>query len=177
VAEAFPLSFHFLQELWFVWHNENRTVTYNNECGGANDGDWIRSPYPAGTTVKNLLYPYDEYTLDNSTLAKYANNKPPYMGCLRGIELPRFGFKVFVPDDLWQDSSIQSARSDQAWQETDLMSFLLRRLGIRPTRRSQSSSPGTTTVCSRSRAQPTRRRLRSRTSQSSSFSFSIGIIR
>lgn len=85
-----------IQEMWFVWHNENTTITYNNPCGGQNDGNWIRSPYPSGTTVKNLLYPYDTYTLEDSTMSKYANNQAPYVGCLRGIELPRFGLSFWL---------------------------------------------------------------------------------
>ncbi|CED84111.1 alpha--glucan synthase [Phaffia rhodozyma] len=83
--------------VWFVWHNENVTMSYNNPCGGSDDESWIQSPYIAGVTVQNLLYPYQKYVLENST-ASYDGS---FRGCLRNVTLAPFGFMVLVPEDVW----------------------------------------------------------------------------
>lgn len=63
----------------FLWHNENKTFTYDFVCGGEND-EWIRSPYAAPVTVKNLFYPYDTVPLENSTWSFNQNDEAPYRG-------------------------------------------------------------------------------------------------
>lgn len=65
--------------VWFLWHNENKTVDYEWTCGGEDD-QWIRSPYPAPVTVKNLFYPYESIELQNSTWSFNQNDEPPWRG-------------------------------------------------------------------------------------------------
>jgi alpha-1,3-glucan synthase len=52
------------QSVWLVYQNDNQTIDYQFNCTG---DDAFISPFDAGTTVKNLLPPYDEYTLVNSS--------------------------------------------------------------------------------------------------------------
>lgn len=54
------------QGAWFIYHNENTTIDYSFDCG--NESLAMISAFPANTTVKSLFYPYEEYTLDASTV-------------------------------------------------------------------------------------------------------------
>ena len=89
------------ETVWLLWHNENKTATYDNPCGGAMDKDWIQSPYPGPVKVKNLLYPYDEQDLVKSELYFNENGQEPTRGCLPKITLEPFGFRAYVPIDIW----------------------------------------------------------------------------
>lgn len=57
------------QGSWFVYHNENRTVDYQFDCGSKDHSEALISAFPAGTVVKSLFYPYEEYTLEASTFS------------------------------------------------------------------------------------------------------------
>ena len=65
------------QSVWFIYTNENTTVDHTFNC--SSDQLALISPFPANTTVKNLFYPYEEYTLSASTqtfgmiLVKYSS--------------------------------------------------------------------------------------------------------
>lgn len=41
-------------QVWLLYTNENLTQTYEYEC---DSDDWISSPFPGQTTVRNLVYP------------------------------------------------------------------------------------------------------------------------
>lgn len=83
-----------------LWHNENKTTKYEFPCGGEND-QWIRSPFPAPVTVKNLFYPYDSVPLEASTWSFNQNGEAPYRGCMGSIELKPYSFGAYVPEDVW----------------------------------------------------------------------------
>jgi len=53
------------QSVWLLYQNENTTIDYSFNC--TNDQRALMAPFPEGTTVKNLFYPYEEVTLDSST--------------------------------------------------------------------------------------------------------------
>lgn len=74
------------QGVWFLHSNYNSTTEYTFDC--QNETDALVSPFDAGVVVKNLFYPYDEYTLDSSAAPS---------GCLSTMSMPGFGFKAFVP--------------------------------------------------------------------------------
>jgi len=52
------------QSVWLVYQNDNRTIDYRFNCFSE---DALISPFDAGTTVKNLLPPFEEYTLERSS--------------------------------------------------------------------------------------------------------------
>lgn len=54
------------QGVWFLYSNENHTVDYKFDCSSNNQSDTLVSAFPAGSRVKNLFHPYEEYTLDAS---------------------------------------------------------------------------------------------------------------
>ncbi|CAN8104147.1 unnamed protein product [Discula destructiva] len=74
------------QGVWLVYGNEPETKNYTFDCETAFTS--LLAPFEADVTVKNLFYPYEEYTLSNSTTSA---------GCLSGLSLPPYGFKAFVP--------------------------------------------------------------------------------
>lgn len=76
------------QGVWLVYSNENTTKAYDFDC--QDESMALVSPFAANVTVKNLFYPFDEYSLENSTQST---------GCLSSLSMPPYGFKAFVPKD------------------------------------------------------------------------------
>ena len=63
------------------------------------------APFDSGTTVKNLFYPYEEYTLTSSTQFLGLEGSTKAAGCLSQIEMPGYGFKALVPVAKWVGSA------------------------------------------------------------------------
>lgn len=76
------------QGVWLIYSNKNETEDYNFDC--QDETLSLVSPFAAEVTVKNLFYPFDEYTLVNSTTSA---------GCLSALSMPPYGFKALVPVD------------------------------------------------------------------------------
>lgn len=53
------------QSIWLVYQNDNRTINYQFNCSDEHEA--LVSPFDEGTTVKNLLPPFEEYTLQRSS--------------------------------------------------------------------------------------------------------------
>jgi alpha-1,3-glucan synthase len=81
------------QSVWLVYQNLNRTKDYDHGCD-ANKTSVI-SPFPPGTTVKNLLYPNDEHTLEDPRYEGVDKS----LGCLDKLTMKKFGFNVYVPKE------------------------------------------------------------------------------
>jgi len=84
--------------VWFLYTNENSTITYSGDC---TDESGISGPYQANTVVRNLLYPFDNYTLGTSNRSYFFDDKDPYFGCIESITMQPYDFKLFVPADSW----------------------------------------------------------------------------
>jgi alpha-1,3-glucan synthase len=87
------------QGAWLIFQNENRTVDYTFDCG--NSSAALISAFPANTTVKNLFYPYEEYTLEASNVTYGIEGSSELNGCLSNFTLPPWGYKAFVPKANW----------------------------------------------------------------------------
>ncbi|THZ81338.1 alpha-1,3-glucan synthase [Aureobasidium pullulans] len=85
------------QGIWLLYSNQNETVHYSYDC--SNSSGSLVAPFPEGTTIKNLFYPYQEYTLNSSTTKLGIEGSDEINGCLPGIELEAWGFRAFVPID------------------------------------------------------------------------------
>ncbi|KAI5242087.1 alpha-1,3-glucan synthase [Aureobasidium subglaciale] len=85
------------QGIWLLFSNQNETTYYSYDC--RNSSGSLVAPFPEGTTVKNLFYPYQEYTLNSSTTKLGIEGSDEVNGCLPGIELEPWGFRAFVPID------------------------------------------------------------------------------
>lgn len=86
------------QPVWLIYQNENFTQPYTFDC---KQSSWISSPFQSGTVVRNLLYPYENYTLQDSLSSFFDNNAAPYRGCLGSITLLPFEYKALVPQAQW----------------------------------------------------------------------------
>ncbi|KAL1410802.1 hypothetical protein Q8F55_001744 [Vanrija albida] len=90
------------QAVWMLYTNENVSMSYNIDCSGDSP---IKSPYAVNgngsTTVRNLVYPYEEYTLQNTRESFYQDGNAPYRGCIGSIDLQPYDFKVLVPQAQW----------------------------------------------------------------------------
>ena len=85
-------------QVWMLYTNENTTRTYTYNCTGSL---WISTPYESGVVVKNLIAPFESYTLEESLSSYNNDSQPPYFGCLPSITMESYGFKVLVPITEW----------------------------------------------------------------------------
>ncbi|KUI66955.1 Cell wall alpha-1,3-glucan synthase mok13 [Cytospora mali] len=89
------------QGVWLVFSNLNETKDFIFECQDENAA--LVSPFTVGTTVKNLLYPYEEYVLENSTATLDRNGVTGLIGCLSNLTMDPWGYKALVPKDKFVD--------------------------------------------------------------------------
>ncbi|KAG2142801.1 uncharacterized protein EDB93DRAFT_1157751 [Suillus bovinus] len=85
-------------QVWLLYSNQNNSQTFSYDCSGPL---WISSPYVGGTMVRNLLSPYENYTLVDSGLSYYNDGRGPWYGCLQTVDMDTFGFKALVPISEW----------------------------------------------------------------------------
>lgn len=85
-------------QVWMLYTNTNQTTTWTYDCQSSL---WISSPYQSGTIVRNLLAPFEEYTLQDSGSSYYNNGTAPWYGCLGSITVDPYGMKVLVPSNEW----------------------------------------------------------------------------
>ncbi|MCJ1398815.1 Cell wall alpha-1,3-glucan synthase ags1 [Xylographa trunciseda] len=92
------------QSVWLVYQNGNTTVNYQFDCSN-NDPNRtstaLVAPFDAGTTVKNLFYPYDEVTLEAGAHKLGINGSTNPNGCLQNLTLKAWEFKAYVPSAKW----------------------------------------------------------------------------
>lgn len=50
------------QSVWLVYQNDHEEIEYRFNCSDTEEG--LVAPFDAGTKVRNLFWPYDEYTLE-----------------------------------------------------------------------------------------------------------------
>lgn len=91
------------QGVWLLHSNYNGSIDYEFDC--STEGEGLISPFASGTSVRNLFYPFDEWTLDNSTVTLGINGSTEVNGCLKTMNMTKYGFKAFVPVDIWQAPS------------------------------------------------------------------------
>ncbi|KAK0625431.1 alpha-1,3 glucan synthase [Bombardia bombarda] len=82
--------------IWLVYHNRNETTPYNFDCS-SETASFI-SPFDAGTTVKNLIFPHDTLKLTEKGPKKlFVNGSQEFNGCPPSIELGPYEFRAYVP--------------------------------------------------------------------------------
>ncbi|KAK3069316.1 hypothetical protein LTR53_012437 [Teratosphaeriaceae sp. CCFEE 6253] len=86
------------QAVWLLYTNFNESTTYGADCYSA---DAIIAPYEPNVTVKNLFYPFDEWSLGSSTVQLGIDGSQEPNGCLPQINMTHYGWKAFVPVDSW----------------------------------------------------------------------------
>ena len=84
--------------VWLLYTNENGTITYSGNC---TTDSGIKGPYPSDSAVRNLLYPFESYTLGASDRPFYFDGKAPFFGCIESITMQPYDFKALVPTDSW----------------------------------------------------------------------------
>jgi alpha-1,3-glucan synthase len=85
-------------QIWLIYTNENVTQSYQFNCSGPL---WISSPYASGTTVRNLIAPFEIYQLQDSQSSVFNNSQAPWTGCLPQLTLDAYSFKALVPLESW----------------------------------------------------------------------------
>lgn len=95
------------QGVWLLYSNYNGSQTYTGDCSGQ---DAIISPFDANTTVKNLFYPFDEWSLNTSSVTLGIEGSQNPNGCLSQINMTHYGWKAFVPIQNWTAPSPAATR-------------------------------------------------------------------
>lgn len=84
------------QSLWLVYYNGNETKNFEFDCSDPTGNNSLVAPYAAGTVVKNLFSPYEEYTLASANVKLGLEGSSEYNGCLHNLTMKAWGFKAFV---------------------------------------------------------------------------------
>ena len=90
--------------VWLLFHNQNQTVTYEFSCKNPNttsEDSALVAAFAANTTVKNLFYPYETYTLEDSEFNYTLQGLDQAGGCISAVTLRPWEFKAFVPESEW----------------------------------------------------------------------------
>jgi alpha-1,3-glucan synthase len=90
--------------VWLLYSNMNASTTFVFDCANnatALNTTALLSPYDAGTTVKNLFYPYDEQTLEPSVHILGINASTKQNGCLAQLDMAAYDFRAYVPLATW----------------------------------------------------------------------------
>jgi alpha-1,3-glucan synthase len=91
-------NFTYNDTVWLVYTNENTTISYTGNCGSTSG---IGGPFQGNTVVRNLLYPFENYTLGSSNQSFFYNGEAPYFGCIESITMQPNDFKAFVSVENW----------------------------------------------------------------------------
>lgn len=86
--------------VWVLWSNRNYTENYVSEC--SDDRSAIGAPYPVNTTVRNLFYPFEMYTIEEEAAINIEIEGSSMMaGCLHNITMTPYSWKALVPVGNW----------------------------------------------------------------------------
>jgi alpha-1,3-glucan synthase len=96
---AFESNGTITQMVWILYSNENYTRTWSEDCTGNQNA--ILAPFEGRTLIRNIFWPYETVTLDQSDVSFFDNGESPYTGCIPSIEMKPFDYKVYVPADRW----------------------------------------------------------------------------
>jgi alpha-1,3-glucan synthase len=81
-------------DILLLYANDNKTTEYKINCKSK---DYLKTPFEAGTQLKNLFYPYDTPILVDGNEAYNNDGKAPSRGCLASVTMEPFGFKAYIP--------------------------------------------------------------------------------
>ena len=98
IAGVQTLTGNHTDQVWLLYSNMNTTTSWSYDCQSSL---WISSPYMSGVTVRNLLAPFEEYTLQDSGSSYYNDSASPWYGCLSNVTVDPYGMKVLVPTSEW----------------------------------------------------------------------------
>jgi alpha-1,3-glucan synthase len=91
------VSGRFQDPVMLMFTNENHTTTYTFPCKGDESNF---TPFVPGT-IRNLFYPYDNYTTEASAESIPGREANETFGCIPTITLEPYAFKAFVPIAQW----------------------------------------------------------------------------
>ena len=101
------------QIAWLVFTNENTTINHVFACTSVNNA--LLAPFGAGSKIKNIYFPYDEYTLESSytnmgkSFDSFPDQMPPARGCHKLPTLHANNIKVVAR--LYQEAAYRTWNS------------------------------------------------------------------
>lgn len=82
--------------VWLVYSNEAEKKTFKFDCTSKDVEKTLYAPYPDGTTVKNLLAPFDTLKLGKGA-DKLLIDDEEINGCVDELTMEAFDHRVYVP--------------------------------------------------------------------------------
>lgn len=82
-------------DVWMLYSNLNYSRLFKSPCDSVSA---TLAPLAVGTTVKNLFYPFEQYTLEQSRIDSD-------LSCIHSIHMAAYGYKAFVPIEKWLSPS------------------------------------------------------------------------
>lgn len=87
--------------VWLLYSNEPQETTYKFDCKSKDTTKTLLAPFSAGSTVRNLLAPFDEIKLGSSTIELGIDFNEDLNGCLDELTMPAYDHRVYVPTKQW----------------------------------------------------------------------------
>ncbi|VDB82993.1 unnamed protein product [Peniophora sp. CBMAI 1063] len=87
------LSGTYNDPVMLLYTNQNTSTTFEQSCTGKTP---IYTPFTLGTTVRNLFYPYENYTLQSTTGSTTTGS-----ACIPKVDMAPYEFKALVPQAQW----------------------------------------------------------------------------
>ena len=91
-----------VQDIWLLYSNLNESKTWEFNCQDKRsdlNSTALIAPFSAGTTVKNLFYPFDIQKLVPSTQNLQGTSRPN--GCLKSLFMKSYDYRAYVPIGAW----------------------------------------------------------------------------
>ncbi|KAF2179311.1 glycosyltransferase family 5 protein [Zopfia rhizophila CBS 207.26] len=86
------------QPVWLVYSNDDHDSKYLFDCKLK---DALISAFDEGTTVKNLLAPYDEIELKAGPNKLGIDGSERFNGCVDELDMKAWDFRAYVPKENW----------------------------------------------------------------------------
>jgi alpha-1,3-glucan synthase len=90
------------QPVWLVYQNQDKDTKYIFDCK-SKDGKALVSVFDEGTTVKNLLAPYDEIELKGSAVKLGIDGSQKANGCVDELDMKSWDFRAYIPKSQWTE--------------------------------------------------------------------------
>lgn len=81
--------------VWLLYSNRNTTWTYTLNCSDKETA--LVAPFKSGSRVKNLFYPHDEMTLEDSPNSLTYTGETGINGCVGNVTMKPFEYRAYVP--------------------------------------------------------------------------------
>ncbi|KAI9720143.1 MAG: Cell wall alpha-1,3-glucan synthase ags1 [Chrysothrix sp. TS-e1954] len=91
--------------VWMLYSNVNASKSFAFDCDNGDtslDTTALVAPFPSGSTVRNILPPFDEITLRRGAVKLGLDGSTQSNGCLERLDMATYEFRAYVLSQYWQ---------------------------------------------------------------------------